>query len=204
MQVLFFLSFLLSSPLTGSRHVALKTPISEDHHTHSSECLTTCSNCTSLFVCLYVGDAWRFVSKLKESLLISFFFLTVNSCPVCSSNLAETPRVGSFPVAGSKTTPREKTNNTVTARPERANSQTGPDVCSLIEENIPPQESISSTICRAYLTLKGEHQEAWSYLWEQTGCLHSTVSAHSYTQDSTGHLGLQFTATHSMSPGHFL
>lgn len=53
--------------------------------------------------------------------------LFYNSCPVCTAqSWTETPTVGSLPVVGSKTTPREKTNNTVQV-------QTAPHVCFWIE-----------------------------------------------------------------------
>lgn len=45
----------------------------------------------------------------------------------CTASWTEKPTVGSHPVVGSKTTPREKTNNTVYARPVMSNTQTAPD-----------------------------------------------------------------------------
>lgn len=38
----------------------------------------------------------------------------------------ETPTVGSRPIVGSKTTPREKTNNSLKATPEEENTQNYP------------------------------------------------------------------------------
>lgn len=93
------------------------------------------STCTGLSASLNVSIRSAGSDK-KQPLLQP----TVALCT--AQTWTETPTVGSLPVVGSKTTPREKTNNTVKARPERSNAQTTSDVCSSTEGKVPALEAI--------------------------------------------------------------
>lgn len=126
------------------------------------------------------------LQRVKRSNL--FLQPTVALCT--AQTWTETPTVGSHPVVGSKTTPREKTNNTSKARPERTNCQTTPDFCFLTEGKLPALEAVKHKqgvqALSLIFPLKGQHfcPRGHSESMDMTVCLLSNV----LTKDRAEHL----------------
>lgn len=185
MQVLFFLSFLLSSPLLRSRRPMFQTPISTGTTPPSrpSVCPSQCPNYTSLFVCFSLQNKLTVSvhpagSVKRRSLLQP----TVALCP--AQSWTETPSLGSLPVVGSKTTPREKTNITVQAKPARAYAQTAPDICFSTERKVTTGvPAVTCTRGKISLFKMGESFTLYtsSLLWRLNIIAWGAVSEQTYT-----------------------